>query len=188
MDYAPPPDLQGQYVFVKEAKSHFFWRGVFGAFAPTFSRRDLDYMEDQAEPRGEECMRGLKETGICTLKGLKAKNGDIVSMRLDRGCAIAERSGAITGAAVFPVPEKIGKLLPAPANPAPPLDCSKPGLTHMLLKDGPASAVPLSFLPQQGRFSPTHAWSAATGRPYGVRPLAYGPTVVRSGAVKLRMG
>jgi len=175
MDYVPPPDLEGQYVFVKEAKSHFFWRGFWGAFAPTFSRRDLNHMEDQAEPRGEECMRGLKENGICELKGLKAVNGDSVNMRMDRGCAIAERTGTISGTATFPVPDKIGKLLPAPANPAKPLDCSKPGVTHSSKN---ADAASVMWLLEQGRLPLARAWGVASGQPYSLQQAYAAPVKI----------
>lgn len=134
MDYTPPPDLEAQYAFVIKVKSHFYWKGVWGEFAPTFSRGDLSLLEEQSEPRGEECMRQLKETGVCVFNNLRAKNGDKVTVSLDRGCAVSKREGAINGSAIFPVPEKISKLLPTPANPVAPLDCSKPGIIHFEAK------------------------------------------------------
>ena len=158
MDYTPPPDLEGQYAFVIEVKSHFYWKGVWGEFAPTFSRADLMAFEEQSEPRGEDCMRQLKETGVCVFNNLKAKNGDKVTVSLDRGCAISKREGVINGSAVFPVPEKISKLLPTPAKPAVPLDCSKPGITHFEAKPAavlqqvfPTAALPQIFHESAGR-------------------------------------
>lgn len=157
MDYTPPPDLQGQYEFVVKAKSHFFWRGVWGDFAPTFSRADLSHLETQAEPRGEECMRQLKENGVCVFNGLKAKNGDVVTVMMDRGCAISRREGLINGSATFPVPADIGKLLPPPEKKAAAaLDCSKPGIVHVPAPKVSASVVmPLTV---------SQVWHESAGR------------------------
>lgn len=140
-DYTPPPELQAQHDFLVAMKRHFTWPAIAGAYAPAFSRRDLMALDEQSLPRGEECMRQLKETGVCVMQGLKAVNGDDVTVMFDRNCAISSRTGKINGHADFLMPPEIGKMLPRPVNPAPPLQCAREG-SFLNNAPGPDSAPP----------------------------------------------
>jgi len=155
MDYTPPPELESQYVFANEVKKHFWWRGFMGNFAPVFGRRDLSSLSDQAEAQSDVCLRQLKETGQCEIKGLTARNGDKVTTRFDKSCAIAVREGKVNGMTVSLIPAEIGRLLPKPDKPVPALDCSKPGVMHA---PAPAASSPVSY------------WHEVAGRPVALAP------------------
>lgn len=130
MDYTPPPELTPQFAFVTAVREHFFWRGLKGEFAPTFTRSDLLGLDEQTAPRGEQCLRQLKFTGICKFEGLTATNGDAVTVVIDRNCAVSSRQGEISGKAAFAIPADIGKLLPAPDKSAKSLECNPEGITY----------------------------------------------------------
>lgn len=142
MDYTPPPELTPQFAFVTAVRDHFFWRGLKGEFAPAFTRTDLLLLDEQAATRGEACLRQLKAAGICRFEGLKAENGDVVTMLLDRNCAVSARQGEVTARSAFAVPADIGKLLPVPEKPAKGLECNPEGV---ILHEKKPALKPTSF-------------------------------------------